>query len=247
MRWRIDLSYLGTHYCGWQRQPGDKTVQQTLEEAFTMILREPIEIVGCGRTDTGVHARKYIAHTDVSMQYDIPKIIYQVNAVLPQDIAIHAIAESEPGFHARFDAIERHYRYYIHFSKDPFLGDRSFYFNLNNALDHSAIQKAAGMLMQYEEYFPFCKTGSDAEHFKCKLTESIWDFSDRQAIFSIKANRFLRGMVRLIVGACLNVGLEKLSLETLEECLQEQKSLPVNWSVPAVGLYLENVIYPGDK
>ena len=247
MRWRIDLSYLGTHYCGWQKQPGDKTVQQTLEEAFAMILREPIEIVGCGRTDTGVHARKYIAHADVPVQSDIPKIIYQVNSVLPHDIAIHSIGESEPGFHARFDAIERHYRYYIHFSKDPFLNDRSFYFNLNTSLDRSAMQKAAMMLMQFDEFLPFCKTGSDAGHFKCKLTESKWEFSGGNAVFSIKANRFLRGMVRLIAGACLNVGLEKLSLDTLENCLQQQKPLPLNWSVPAEGLYLENVIYPGDK
>src|SRR5687768_10794513 len=109
MRWRIDLSYLGTSYSGWRRQPGDKTVQQTLEEAFSMILREQVEITGCGRTDTGVHARKYTAHMDVNGEHDISKILYQLNAVLPHDIAIQSIRETSPDFHARFDAIERRY------------------------------------------------------------------------------------------------------------------------------------------
>lgn len=246
MRWQIHLSYLGTAYCGWQRQPGDPTVQQTLEEAFSMILRQPVEITGCGRTDTGVHARHYVAHTDI---FDVAlnaKVVYQLNAVLPVDIAISHIEETTPGFHARFDAVERQYKYYIHFNKDPFLHGLSCYFHQHVPLDHDLMHEAATILMQYDQFKPFCKTGSDAEHFRCALTESLWTFDKDGAIYSIKANRFLRGMVRLTVGACLNAGLGKITLQELRQSLDQQTPLPHAWSVPAEGLYLENVRYKNE-
>lgn len=243
MRWRITLSYLGTAYCGWQRQPNDSSVQQTLEEAFAMILRQPVEITGCGRTDTGVHARFYVAHADVT---DVPlndKVVYQLNAVLPHDIALLSITETDPNFHARFDAIERHYRYYIHFNKDPFRMSTSWYLHQHTPLDQDKMHKAAALLMQFDQFKPFCKTGSDADHFKCTLSESTWTFSEDGAVYSIKANRFLRGMVRLIVGACINVGLGKVTLDEMKACLENQSMLPHAWSVPAEGLYLEEVGY----
>jgi len=243
MRWRIHLSYLGTAYCGWQRQPADPTVQQTLEEAMCMILRQPVEITGCGRTDTGVHARHYIAHADVT---DVPlndKIVYQINAVLPDDIAIHGITEASPEFHARFDAIERHYRYYLHFKKDSFRVGQSWFFNNQIPLDKEKMNDAASMLLQYDQFKPFCKTGSDVDHFRCTLKVSAWTFSDDHAEYSIQANRFLRGMVRLTVGACLNVGLGKIALGEMKRSLDQQAILPHSWSVPPEGLYLENVIY----
>lgn len=246
MRWQIHLSYLGTAYCGWQRQPGDPSVQQTLEEAFSMILRQPVEITGCGRTDTGVHARHYVAHADI---VDVPlndKVVYHLNAVLPNDIAISHIIETHDSFHARFDAIERQYRYYIHFHKDPFLNGLSCYFHQHTPLDQHLMHEAASMLMAYDHFKPFCKTGSDAEHFRCTLTESLWTFDKDGAVFSIKANRFLRGMVRLTVGACLNAGLGKISLSELQDSLQHQTPLPHAWSVPAEGLYLENVLYKNE-
>ncbi|HZV68222.1 MAG TPA: tRNA pseudouridine(38-40) synthase TruA [Saprospiraceae bacterium] len=244
MRWRLELSYFGKAYCGWQKQPGDLTVQQALEEAFSMILREPIEITGCGRTDTGVHARHFTAHMDVASAIYSPKMLYQINAVLPLDIAIHSITETDYSFHARHSAIERHYQYYIHFEKNPFNQDQSFYFNQNTELDMVAMQETAILLKEYSEFLPFCKTGSGAEHYKCTVTESHWIFDDHKATFSIKANRFLRGMVRLIVGACLNAGLGKLSVNDVKECLDKQIPLPVQWSVPPEGLFLENVVYP---
>ena len=244
MRWRLELSYFGKAYCGWQKQPGDITVQQTLEEAFSTILREPIEITGCGRTDTGVHAKRYTAHMDVTSVIYTPKILYQVNAILPRDIAVNSIAEVDYTFHARYDALERHYMYYIHFEKDPFIKDQSFFFNQNTDLDMFGMQAAALLLKDYNEFLPFCKTGSDAEHFKCSVTESQWFFENNKATYSIKANRFLRGMVRLIAGACLNVGLEKISVQTIKECMDTQTPLPVQWSVPPEGLFLENVVYP---
>jgi tRNA pseudouridine38-40 synthase len=246
MRWRIHLSYLGTAYCGWQRQPGDPTVQQALEEAFSMILRQPVEITGCGRTDTGVHARHYVAHAEVQDIHVSEKIVYQLNAVLPPDIAISEITEAGDGFHARFDAIERQYRYYIHFNKDPFLNGRSYYFHQHTPLDQGKVNEAASLLLHYDQFKPFCKTGSDADHFRCTLKESVWTFEDDRAVYSVKANRFLRGMVRLTVGACLNTGLGKISLDELKKCLDQQTPLPHAWSVPAEGLYLENVVYKNE-
>lgn len=243
MRWQIHLSYLGTSYCGWQRQPNASSVQKTLEEAFALILRQPVEIVGCGRTDTGVHARNYVAHAEV---IDFPltdKVVYQINAVLPLDISINSIVETHDSFHARFDAVERQYKYYLHFNKDPFLNGLSYYFHQHNVLDQDKVNAAAVLLMQYGEFLPFCKTGSDADHFRCKLTESKWVFEAGRGVYSIKANRFLRGMVRLVVGACLNVGLGKISLEELQESLENQSPLVHAWSVPAEGLYLEEILY----
>ncbi len=247
MRWRIDLSYDGSLFSGWQKQPGDKTVQQTIEEAFSMIHREPIEIVGCGRTDTGVHARKYTAHMDMGAIEDCAKFLYHVNAVLPRDIAIHSISQADADFHARFDAITRQYKYYLHFSKSPFSFKHSMQFNSPAALDQNSMQDAARLFLHYKDFLPFCKTGSDAQHYKCLVTESQWKFTETTASYAITANRFLRGMVRLIVGAHLNVGLGKLSLSSLEECLISQKPLPLQWSVPPEGLFLENVLYPGEE
>jgi len=242
MRWKIELSYLGTHYAGWQRQPGDLTVQQVLEESFTTILRQPIEIIGCGRTDAGVHARNYTAHFDAE-GFDVSKTLYQVNAILPVDIALKAIEETHSEFHARFDAKERMYRYYLNFEKDPFLQNTSFYFHHAHALDMEAMQHIATLLLQYQHFLPFCKTGSDVDHYKCVLMESSWKSGAGRAQFTIRANRFLRGMVRLVVGSCLNVGVGKVALDEIKESLDQQKPLPHAWSVPAQGLFLEEVIY----
>jgi len=246
MRWRIHLSYLGTAYCGWQRQPNGSSVQQTLEEAFAMILRQPVEITGCGRTDTGVHARFYVAHADVTDVHLNDKVVYQINAVLPHDIALLSITETDPAFHARFDAIERQYKYYIHFNKDPFRTTTSWYLHQHTPLDQHKMHASAALLMQYDQFNPFCKTGSDADHYRCALKESSWTFHEDQAVYTIKANRFLRGMVRLIVGSCINVGLGKVTIDELKACLDNQSLLPHAWSVPAEGLFLEGVGYVGE-
>jgi tRNA pseudouridine38-40 synthase len=243
MRWRIQLSYLGTHYCGWQRQNNGPSVQQTLEEAFGLILQQPIEIVGCGRTDADVHARQYVAHLDVLDVSITEKVFYQINAVLPHDISIHQIDSVDSNFHARFDAIDRQYKYYIHFEKNPFKNDQSFFFNQHVKLNQEMMHKEAALLLHYQEFQPFCKTGSDADHFKCALTTSAWSFEKNHAIYTITSNRFLRGMVRLIVGAGLNIGLGKMSIADLRNCLENQSSLPYAWSVPPEGLFLEEVNY----
>ena len=243
MRWRITLSYVGSAYAGWQRQPGDLTVQQVLEEAMRTILRQPVDVVGCGRTDTGVHARHYVAHADVVDTEPSDKLVYQLNAVLPSDVAVHLIEAADPEFHARFDAKERQYKYYLHFQKDPFLNGLSWYLHQHGLIDWSKTNEAASLLLQYNQFKPFCKTGSDADHYTCQLMESVWDVHEHQAVYTVRANRFLRGMVRLIVGACINAGLGKITLDELKESLDQQSPLAHAWSVPAEGLYLERVGY----
>lgn len=244
MRWKIHLSYLGTRYAGWQRQPGDMSVQQQLEEAFTTILRHPVELTGCGRTDAGVHARAYVAHMEADEIRDPARTCYQVNSILPEDIAVQTILPAADDFHARFDAVSRCYRYYIHFAKDPFRQGRSMYVRQPGLLDREAIQAAALLLPAYDRFEPFCKTGSDARHFLCNVTESGWQFDDAGGVYTIRANRFLRGMVRLVVGTCLNAGMGKISQDQLRLVLERQQPLPLAWSVPAEGLYLEEVTYP---
>jgi tRNA pseudouridine38-40 synthase len=242
MRWKIALSYLGTQYAGWQRQPGDMTVQQVLEEALTTILRQPIEVVGCGRTDAGVHARHYIAHFDAE-PFDISKAVYHTNAILPADIAIQSIAEESSEFHARFDATARLYRYYLHFEKNPFLQNTSYYFHQAHDINHEDLHESAALFLLFEQFKPFCKTGSDADHYRCKIMESSWEIDEHKAVYTIRANRFLRGMVRLIVGASLNVGIGKITVEQIKESLSDQSAMPHAWSVPAQGLFLEEIVY----
>lgn len=243
MRFKLVCSYLGTNFSGWQKQPGDKTVQQSLEEALSTILREPIEITGCGRTDAGVHARNYVAHFDMATDTLPASTLYQVNAILPFDIAVHAIEPTHPSFHARFDAKERTYRYYLHFEKDPFLQTQSFYFPFKSEINVELLDASAQLLKEYEQFKPFCKTGSDADHYIVYLKESKWEVHDQRAVYTIRANRFLRGMVRLVVGATLNVAMGKVSLLTLKQCLDTQEPIPKAWSVPPEGLFLEEIIY----
>ena len=160
MRYKIILSYMGTNYSGWQKQPGAATVQKALEDAFKTILREPVDIVGCGRTDTGVHARNYAAHFNATIDVDFEKIIYQVNSILPTDIAVWSLSPIHDEFHSRFDAIERAYIYSIHFIKDPFVHNQSFYLNTYKDLDHGKMHEAAAIIKRHEHFLPFCKTGS---------------------------------------------------------------------------------------
>lgn len=244
MRWRIQLSYLGTNYAGWQRQPGAMSVQQRLEEAFSTILRQPVELVGCGRTDAGVHARDYVAHMDAEAAWDPDRILYQVNAILPPDIAIRSIRPAAAGFHARYDATSRCYRYYLHVIRDPLSEGRSLYYPQPDRLDHAKMEAVAALLPLYDHFAPFCKTGSDARHFQCRVTVSAWSFREGGAVYTICANRFLRGMVRLVVGACLNAGTGKITVEDVRGALDNQTPVPHAWSVPPEGLFLETITYP---
>ncbi|MCS6930003.1 MAG: tRNA pseudouridine(38-40) synthase TruA [Saprospiraceae bacterium] len=245
MRYFLSLAYRGTRYAGWQRQPNALSVQEVLENSLSMLLRQPIEVVGCGRTDAGVHARYYVAHFDA--EGELPKTFLQnINGILPGDIAVYTVKRMPSEAHARYDAVERHYCYYISLRKDPFAQETAWLYPHAGLLDINLLQRMANLLMQYEAFLPFCKTDSNVEHYRCRLHMARWEYllDENQLVFQIAANRFLRGMVRLIVGTCLAVARGVLTLEGVREALEKQQPLPKSISVPAHGLALTNVRYP---
>lgn len=252
MRYFAELAYNGTNYNGWQRQPNAPSVQETIEKAFSLILRTPIEIMGCGRTDTGVHASQFFIHFDLEaipkgFEKDFQKtFLNRVNKYLPKDIAIFRIFEVKENAHVRFDAYYRAYEYHLIFDKNPFLPDTAFCFPRGKKIDFDKMQAAAKLLLSYEEFFTFCKTNSDAKTMLCDLKRSewVWEKEGKHLVFHIAANRFLRGMVRLIVGMCINVGLGKIPLSEVKEALDQQKRLSKSYSVPPNGLFLTEVRYP---
>lgn len=243
MRYFLNLAYNGTRFCGWQRQPAAPSVQATIEDAFSLILRQPLEIVGCGRTDTGVHASEYVAHFDFIG--DLPtSFLDRANKIIGKDILLKNIKPTLPEAHARFDAQLRSYAYHISFIKNPFTPETEWFFLQYKLLNTRKVQEAAEILRGYNEFAPFCKTHSDAVTMRCDLSRAEWIFTADKAVFHISANRFLRGMVRLIVGACINIGLDKLSLDDLKEALDKQSPLKKSYSVPPTGLFLTEVKYP---
>lgn len=244
MRYFTTLAYRGTHYVGWQVQPGQTSVQGTLEEAFGTILNQEIELTGCGRTDTGVHAKHYLAHLDIRGPLQ-ENFLFRLNKFLPKDVAVFDLFPVHEEAHARFDAVSRSYEYHLVSQKDPFSTDLAFYHHLAQRLDFSLLQQAADLLLEFQEFYPFCKTNHDAKTLICDVQESRWEQrSAHHLVYNIRANRFLRGMVRLIVGMCLNVGLGKLKLQEVREALENQERLSQSWSVPPQGLYLKDIRYP---
>lgn len=244
MRYFLELAYDGTHFSGWQRQPNAPSVQATIEEALSLILRTPIEIVGCGRTDAGVHAGYYVAHFDFGGTFP-EGFVARLNKFLPPAISIFELRPVAETAHARFDAIRRGYTYYISTRKDPFRKHTAYHFPFFAQLDQEKAQAAAELLLAYTAFFPFCKSHSDAKTMNCRLVTSTWTFEPEQhrAQYRVEADRFLRGMVRLIVGTCLNVGLGKLQLAEVKTALDQQTRLPKAWSVPPQGLFLDEVVY----
>lgn len=245
MRYFAELAYKGTEFFGWQIQPEQITVQETIQDAFSTILRTPIEVVGCGRTDTGVHASQYVLHFDFDGEFPL-HFLSRVNKYLPASIAIFRIFPVADEAHARFDAYHRAYEYRIHFRKDPFRQEISYFYPFPNRPDVEKMQEAARLLLAYEDFYPFCKTHHDSQTYRCELKRSEWvpgpdGFS---LSYHIAANRFLRGMVRLIVGMCLNVGTGKLELDTVRRALDEQSRLQRSTSAPPEGLYLRDIRYP---
>jgi len=244
MRYFLTLSYRGTRYAGWQVQPNAPSVQAALETALSTILREKIELTGCGRTDSGVHARYYVAHFDAPAPLP-PTFLNGINSLLPDDVAVHGIRVVESGAHARFDAYERSYEYHITLRKDPFLVDTAWLFPQYERLNWAEMMATAQLLPQYSAFFPFCKSDSGLEHYTCELKSAYWEQrpEEHRWIFHITANRFLRGMVRLIVGACVQVGRGQLSLSDVQRALDDQVPLKKSLSVPPQGLFLTDVRY----
>lgn len=245
MRFFVELAYNGTRYSGWQRQPNATTVQSTLENAFSTILRSPIEVTGCGRTDTGVHAKQYFMHFDAPEE--LPKhFLDRLNKFLPAAIAIQRIFEVDKDAHARFDAYHRSYEYHLVLSKNPFEKETAYFFPFGQHLNIEKMNEAAQLLLDYKEFFPFCKTNTEVKTMICDLKRSEWvvDEASGKLIYHVSANRFLRGMIRLIVGMCLNVGVGKIELADVQQAMKQQTRLAKSWSVPPQGLFLCDIRYP---
>lgn len=243
MRYFAHCAYKGGKYHGWQRQPNTSlTIQALLEQAFYTISRETIPIVGCGRTDSGVHASSYYFHFD-NTKLNWTDRVYQLNAVLPYDISIYKIVEVAHNVHARFDANLREYEYYLHTYKNPFLLELSYHYK--KEINIAKLNQTAAILIGNKDFTTFCKVGSDVVNKFCDVSHACWEeIGPCKYRFTIRANRFLRGMVRMIVGMCLHVLEAHLTEEEVVEALENQKPLSKYWSVPAEGLYLSDVQYP---
>ncbi len=242
MRYFIKLAYNGTPYHGWQSQPNAATVQETLENALTLLFKTKIEIVGAGRTDAGVHAKCMFAHFDYVESIDKSYWIPKLNSFLPKEIVIYDIISVHEEAHARFDANQRTYEYHIHTFKDPFYKDLSWYHAL--PLDVEKMNEASKILMEYTDFECFSKTHTDVFTFNCKITEAFWTLKSNQIIFTISADRFLRNMVRAIVGTLIQIGLGKSEVQHLRHIIESKKRSLAGFSVPAHGLYLTDIKYP---
>lgn len=244
-RYFIYLSYKGTAYHGWQTQPNGISVQEVLCKALSTVLRTDIEIVGAGRTDTGVHAKLMVAHFD--FEGELPKLTSfasKLNSILPKDIAISKIKEVKADAHARFDATSRKYEYHLVTQKNVFKTEYAARFNEN--LNFELMNEAAATLMNYRDFTSFSKLHTDAKTNNCVIMHAQWTANDDEWIFTIQADRFLRNMVRAIVGTLLEVGRGKMTIEQFREVIEVKNRCKAGTSVPAQGLYLVDIQYPED-
>lgn len=244
MRYFIELSYNGKSYHGWQNQPKSVSVQEVIEDSLSKLLNETIAIVGAGRTDAGVHASQMFAHFDTQKVFIEHDLVFRLNSFLPKDIAIHNIVKVVDTAHARFDALSRKYLYRITLKKNVFTTDNVFY--VKQDLDVHKMNEASKILFQYKDFQCFSKTKTDVKTFDCHIMEAEWFFKEDELHFVIKADRFLRNMVRAIVGTMVNIGISKLNVEDLHTIINSKDRSEAGFSVPAHALYLTEVVYPNN-
>ena len=242
MRYFLRFSYFGKAYHGWQRQPNAITIQEVLESAISTMLRTPIEIMGAGRTDAGVHAKELFGHFDCSSIADPTEFVQRLNNFLPEDIAVQELLAVHQEAHARFDAVERTYEYWVVQQKNPFLTD--FAHQINLPLNPEAMNEAAQILMEYDDFECFSRSNTDVKTFLCTIKNARWEMNDEKLVFTITADRFLRNMVRAIVGTLVAIGLGKLEVNDMHTIIQSKDRGKAGASVPAKGLYLTRVVYP---
>ena len=243
MRYFAELCYDGTAYCGWQRQPDAPSVQQTLEKGLSTLLREPVETVGAGRTDTGVNAAYYVAHFDTAVPVaDCGQLVYKLNLVLPPDIAVMSVSAVADDAHARFDAVAREYRYRIEQSKNPFVRGGSWQYGV--PLDMEEMNRAAATLLRYDDFTSFAKLNSNNKTNICHIENAHWERCGSTLWFTIRADRFLRNMVRAIVGTLVDVGRGRYTAEQFEEIVAARDLSRSSGGAPARGLFLWDVAYP---
>jgi len=241
LRYFIELSYKGTHYHGWQIQPDQNSIQEELTNAISKILQEKIDIVGAGRTDTGVHATQMFAHFDSNKELT-NEWVYKFNSVLPNDIVVYNIKLVDENTHARFKAISRSYEYHIWLGRNPFELDTTWQI-YKQEFDIDRMNSAAKILLEYTDFECFSKVKTDVHTFDCDIKEAVWKKDGQKLIFYITANRFLRNMVRAIVGTLIEVGQGKRSLDDFRKVIESKKRSKAGLSVPAQGLFLTQVKY----
>ena len=242
MRYMIWFSYDGTRYHGWQIQPNSVTVQSELQRCLSLLLRHDVAVTGAGRTDTGVHARMMAAHFDEEQPLDTALLVKKLNGLLPYDIGVDRIEAVAPDVHARFSATSRTYRYYIHTSKNPFA--RQFSLEMHYQLDFDLMNEGGRVLMEYDDFGAFCKAGSDVKTTLCSVSHAQWhQTSSTEWYFEITANRFLRNMVRAVVGTLIEVGRGRMSLSDLRQVIEGGQRTRAGESMPAKALFLERVTY----
>lgn len=242
MRYFIELSYNGRAYHGWQNQPNALTVQEVIENALSKLLKEEVSIVGAGRTDTGVHALQMFAHFDHENEIECDQLIFKLNAFLPKDISIQNIFQVEKDAHARFDAISRTYVYKLTFLKNAFSYNNTHY--VKQQLDIDKMNQASELLFQYNNFKCFSRSNTDVKTYNCEIKNAVWEMKNDEFIFTIKADRFLRNMVRAIVGTFIEIGLGKIEIEQLKTIIESQNRTNAGASAPAHALYLAKIEYP---
>jgi len=244
MRFFFEIAYAGKNYNGWQSQLNAKGVQAVVEDALSKLLQTKIAVVGSGRTDTGVHCEQQFFHADIEKEFEIKTLMLKLNSFLPRDIAIHSIRQVKETASARYDAISRTYRYQITREKNPFMEDLAWHFF--KPLDVVAMNQAAATLLGEHDFECFSKVKTDVNHFLCNIKKAEWVKDGKMLIFTITANRFLRGMVRAIVGTLLDVGAGKISIKDFQQIIRSRDRKKAGANVPPQGLYLTNVKYPAN-
>lgn len=242
MRYFIEIAYLGTGYSGWQKQPNAITVQEVLDDCLSKLLRVDINTMGAGRTDAGVHAKQLFAHFDCNEIEDIPYFCSRINGFLPQDISVTNLYPVAPDAHARFDALSRSYAYYISTVKNPFSIDTAY--QIYKTPDVVAMNKAAALLLNYTDFQCFSRSKTDVKTYHCTIEHAYWEQQDNQFVFYIKANRFLRNMVRAIVGTLLDIGFGNITQTDFIAIIESKNRKNAGTSAPGCGLFLTQVAYP---
>lgn len=243
MRYFIFLEFDGTAYSGWQIQPHSPSVQQTLEESLFLFLREKVSVTGAGRTDAGVHAQEMVAHFDLESPQDSSWMKNKLNGILPPDIAVHDIVPVKPDAHARFDAVSRTYKYYVSLEKSAFHREYSWY--LVNEPDFNLMNRAAELLLSTVDFTSFSKLHTDTKTNDCRVTLAEWSrLDDGRWVFTITADRFLRNMVRAIVGTLMEVGRRRMDIDGFRDVIQSKDRCSAGDSAPAQGLFLHKIEYP---
>jgi tRNA pseudouridine38-40 synthase len=240
-RYFLEVAYKGTHYSGFQIQDNASSIQQEVEKALEVFCRQPVALTGSSRTDGGVHALQNFLHFDYQGVIE-DRVLYNINAILPPDIVLKSIRPVAPDAHCRYDALSREYRYYLYRKKDPFLADRAWFYPYS--LDLDRLHAAAALLPEFQDFTSFSKRNTQVKTFLCTIYESSWKEEETGLVYQVKANRFLRGMVRGLVGTMLQVGRGKLSVEGFADVIRQKDNRLADFSAPGHGLFLHQVYFP---